>query len=69
MIRNYIYTIKIKTIIKNYDKLIKYAEDKANNCFKEPQIITTGYYSMKVCVDYQKVIQKLKESRDLVEIM
>ena len=66
---NSFYPYVKENFIKNYDKLIKYAEDKANNCFKEPQIITTGYYSMKVCVDYQKVIQKLKESRDLVEIM
>lgn len=66
---NSFYPYVKENFIKNYDKLIKYAEDKANNCFKTPEIITTGYYSMKVCIDYQKVIQKLKESRDFVEIM
>ena len=66
---NSFYPYVKENFIKNYDKLIKYAEDKANNCFKTQEIITTGYYSMKVCIDYQKVIQKLKESRDFVEIM
>jgi ubiquitin-conjugating enzyme E2 Z len=52
---------------KNYDKLMEFAENKHKNDFKESTILKTGYYSLCIDVNYQKVIKKLKESKSFVE--
>lgn len=61
---DYFYPFIKENFIKNYDKLLEFAEKKANSEeFSTPQIFSTGYYNMKICVDYTKVVCKLKESR------
>jgi ubiquitin-conjugating enzyme E2 Z len=53
----------------NYNKLIEFAEEKnIENDFIE-HIVITGIYAMKVCVDYNKVIEKLKISKKNAKIM
>ena len=54
---------------KNYDKLLEIAEKKniEHNC--EVKTYKTGYYSMNVTVDYNKIIQKLKETKELLQIL
>uniref|UniRef100_A0A6C0ES16 Ubiquitin-conjugating enzyme E2 Z n=1 Tax=viral metagenome TaxID=1070528 RepID=A0A6C0ES16_9ZZZZ len=66
---NCFYPFVKENFIKNYDKLIEFAEKKLSDEFPQQTVLTTGYYSMKVCIDYNKVINKLKESRKLVDIM
>jgi ubiquitin-conjugating enzyme E2 Z len=56
-----------ENFIKNYDKLIEFAENKHKNDFIESTILKTGYYSHCVDVNYKKVIEKLKESKTFVE--
>lgn len=56
-----------ENFIKNYDKLIEFAENKHKNDFIESTILKTGYYSHCVDVNYKKVIEKLKESKTFAE--
>ena len=51
---------------KNYDKLMEFAENKHKNDFVDSTILKTGYYSLCVDVNYQKVIEKLKEAKTFV---
>jgi len=56
------YPFVKENFIKNYDKILEVA-NKKNADFKEQTInFKTGYYSMNVNVDYNKVIQRLKLS-------
>ena len=52
---------------KNYDKLMEFAENKHKNDFIDSTILKTGYYSLCVDINYQKVIEKLKESKTFIE--
>jgi ubiquitin-conjugating enzyme E2 Z len=56
-----------ENFIKNYDKLIEFAENKHKNDFIESTILKSGYYSLCADVNYKKVIEKLKESKTFVE--
>lgn len=49
-----------ENFIKNYDKIFSFCESK-NNEFTNKPVLTTGFYNMKVKIDYEKVIEKLKE--------
>ncbi len=54
---------------KNYDKLIKFAEKKNTDFELKSKEYRTGFYNMRVNVDYNKVIEKLKLTKQLSEIM
>jgi ubiquitin-conjugating enzyme E2 Z len=54
--------------IQNYEKLILFAEDKINTKYNEPTNICTGFYTMNVKIDYRYILQKLKETREKVEL-
>ena len=49
--------------LKNYDKLIDFAEKKNAELNSESKEFRTGFYSMRIMVDYNKVIEKLKSSQ------
>jgi len=51
---------------KNYDKLMEFAENKHKTDFVDSTILKTGYYSLCIDVNYQKVIEKLKEAKTFV---
>jgi ubiquitin-protein ligase len=51
-----------ENFLKNYDKLIKFAENKNNEFINKP-IIFTNAYNMKVILDYEKIIEKLKNCK------
>ena len=55
--------------LKNYDKLIDFAEKKNAELNSESKEFRTGFYSMRIMVDYNKVIEKLKSSKQIIEIM
>ena len=54
---------------KNYDKLLEFAEKKNALLKDEAKTYKTSFYSMTVNVDYNKVIQKLKETKQISQIM
>lgn len=54
------YPFVKENFIKNYDKIFTFCESK-NNEFTNKPVVTTGFYNMKIKIDYEKVIEKLKE--------
>ena len=63
------YSFVKENFNKNYSKLLEYAEKKYTEKYAEPQVLTTGYYSMNVKIDYEHIILKLKEAKEMMEIM
>jgi hypothetical protein len=54
---------------KNYEKLLEIATKK-NIDFKEQAVnFKTSYYNMNINIDYNKVIEKLKEANNISKIM
>jgi len=54
---------------KNYDKLIEIAEKKNIEFELQSKEFRTGFYNLRVNIDYNKVIEKLKLSNQMSEIM
>jgi ubiquitin-conjugating enzyme E2 Z len=54
---------------KNYDKLIEFAEKKNIEFELQSKEFRTGFYNLRVNIDYNKVIEKLKLSKQMSEIM
>jgi len=61
---NFIPFIK-ENFIKNYDKLFIFCDKKKNEFINKP-VITTGFYNMRIKIDYEKVIDKLIENKTLL---
>jgi ubiquitin-protein ligase len=58
-----------ENFLKNYDKLIEFAENKNTEFKLTANDFRSGIYSMKISADYNKVIEKLKETKVIVENM
>jgi hypothetical protein len=56
-----------ENFIKNFDKLLAFAENKYTTEYSESTLLRTGYYSMCVNINYKKVIDKLKETKLFVD--
>jgi len=54
--------------INNYDKIVEFAQKRLSENFIEPKTIMTGFYNMKVTIDYNYIIDKLKESKHICEM-
>jgi ubiquitin-conjugating enzyme E2 Z len=52
--------------LKNYTKLVEFVENKIATTFKTPTILKTGLYDMTIEIDYLKVLNKLKECKDIL---
>jgi len=52
---------------KNYDNLIMIAENKYRNEFKESKNVKTGFYTMNVNINYSKILQKLKDTKQFID--
>jgi len=63
------YPFVKENFLKNYDKFLEFSEKKHNDFNSLPKDFKTGFYSMKINVDYNKVIEKLKASKLISEIM
>ena len=50
-----------ENFIKNYNKILSFSENKQIEFINNP-IITTGFYGMRIKINYEKVIEKLKEN-------
>lgn len=63
----YFYPFIKENFNKNYENLLLIAENKYNNEFKESRFVKTGMYTMNVNINYEKVIQKLKEAKLFID--
>lgn len=63
------YPFVKENFLKNYDKLLEISEKKNVEYNITSKIVRTRFYLMNVDVDYSKVIEKLKESKIILEIM
>lgn len=53
---------------KNYEKLLDFAQKKFNNPNVQNVVFKTDIYSMRVLVNYEKVIKNLEEAKVLCDI-
>jgi hypothetical protein len=58
-----------ENFIKNYDKLIEISDKKNQEHNSVSLQLKTGFYGMNVNINYKKLIEKLKESKLIAEIM
>jgi len=58
-----------ENFIKNYDKLLEFAEKKNIEFNKEAKNYKTGFYCMNVNVDYNKLIEKLQKTKNASQIL
>ena len=63
------YPFVKENFIKNFDKLLEFAENKYTTQYSEATVLRTGYYSMCVNINYKKMIDKLKEAKVFVDNM
>ena len=63
------YPFVKENFLKNYDKLLEITEKKNLAYNNTSKIVKTRFYLMNVEVNYNKVIEKLKESKLILEIM
>jgi ubiquitin-conjugating enzyme E2 Z len=63
----YFYPFIKENFFKNYDKLIEIAEKKNSELDMKVIILKTEYYHMNVEIDYNKLIEKLKETKSLIQ--
>jgi ubiquitin-protein ligase len=61
------YPFVKENFLKNYDKLLAYAENKNDEFNFNEKLVKTRLYGMKLNVNYNKVIEKLKETKLFVE--
>jgi ubiquitin-conjugating enzyme E2 Z len=55
-----------ENFIKNYDKMIEFANKKLE-VLKKPTVFRSGFYTMSIDIDYQKLIEKMEKTKQLVE--
>ena len=58
-----------ENFLKNYDKLLEFAEKKNIDFQLQSKEFRTNFYTMRVTVDYNIIIEKLKEAKLIIEIM
>jgi ubiquitin-conjugating enzyme E2 Z len=58
-----------ENFLKNFDKLLEFAEKKNLEFNEESKQFSTRYYSMRITANYKKVINRLKETKQIAEIM
>jgi ubiquitin-conjugating enzyme E2 Z len=54
-----------ENFLKNFDKILNFSEKK-NKEFNSKPVIITGFYSMRIKIDYEKVIENLNECKCLL---
>lgn len=63
---NYFYPFIKENFYKNINKLLEFAEKKLND-YRTPLELKTGFYSLNVLIDYNKIINKLKKTQEYIE--
>ena len=54
-----------ENFLKNYDNILSFCEKKKLEFINKP-VISTGFYNMRIKIDYEKVIEKIKETKILL---
>jgi ubiquitin-protein ligase len=54
---------------KNYDKIIEISQNKLKDTTIQDKMLTTGLYSMNVRINYNDILLKLSESKQMVEVL
>lgn len=60
------YSFVKENFNKNYDKLIEFAEKKLDNPDVQNVTFRTGFYSMRVTIDYNDIILRLNTARQML---
>jgi len=60
------YSFVKENFNKNYDKLIEFAEKKLENPDVQNVTFRTGFYSMRVTIDYNDIILRLNTARQML---
>ena len=55
-----------ENFLKNYDNILSFCGKKKLEFTNKPVITTVFYYNMRIKIDYEKVIEKLKETKLLL---
>lgn len=58
-----------ENFLKNFDKLMEFAEKKNSEFKGESKHFSTRYYGMRINVNYSAIIEQLKETKQIAEIM
>ena len=61
----YFYPFVKENFNKNYEKFLEFAEKKITTDYNEAKFLRTGFYSMCVNIDYEKIIHKLGEAKKI----
>ena len=59
------YSFVVENGKKNIVSLLEYAEKKKNE-IPDPFLVKTGFYSLNVCLNYEKVLKKLNDCEKLL---
>ena len=63
---DYFYSFVKENFIKNFDNLLEFAQKKNIEFNNEIKSLKTGFYTMNVNVDYNKIIKKLNEAKSIM---
>lgn len=63
------YPFIIECFNNNYNKLVEFSEKQLSEKFTKPETIYISYYSMNVSIDYTYIINKLKETKQFVDLL
>ena len=63
---DYFYPFVKENFNKNFDNLLEFAEKKKTQFNSETKSFKTGFYTMNVIVDYNKIIKKLNETKSIL---
>lgn len=63
---DYFYPFVKENFNKNFDNLLEFAEKKNTQFNSETKSFKTGFYTMNVIVDYNKIIKKLNETKSIL---
>ena len=62
------YPFVKENFIRNYDKILDFAEKKNTEFNGEVKNFKTNFYGMNVLVDYNYIINRIKQSKEVIEI-
>jgi ubiquitin-protein ligase len=63
------YPFVKENFIQNYDKIMEFCQKRLSDKFSQTKILTTGFYSLNVTINYEFIIEKLKQTRERVELL
>ena len=65
---NFYYYVK-ENFNKNYEKLIEFSQNKLKDATIQNKVLTTSLYGMNVLINYDDILLKLNEAKQMSEIL